>query len=162
MTKTPVLFKSNNLLIIWTAILFGLTALAVVWLRSAGVNPDTGFSPAIIIIAYAPSLAALLALGWAQGRQGMGQLLQQMLVWRVHIGWYVVSFLGPLALVLIATALYVVFGGSAPAQWLAVPAAGDIGGLIGPLIAGSIGEELVGAGLRSGCCKCGTACCGQV
>ncbi|HVI69079.1 MAG TPA: CPBP family intramembrane glutamic endopeptidase, partial [Magnetospirillaceae bacterium] len=84
----------------------------------------------------------LIVAGLMSAAGGFGVLLKQILIWRVSIKWYALALLGPLVLVLLATLLYIVAGGVNPAQWLTVPAANNIGGLIGPLIAGSVGEEL--------------------
>lgn len=128
----------NQALTVWGALLFGLTGLGIVWLWLTSVNPDTDFSPAIILIAYAPSLAAVLAAG-VPGAGGLGTLLKQMLIWRVSLKWYALALLGPLVLVAVAIFLYMVAGGDMSSGWFALPA---IGSLIGPLIAGSLGEEL--------------------
>jgi membrane protease YdiL (CAAX protease family) len=139
---TDKTFRVGRSIAGWVIAVFGLTGLAVIWLTLAGVNPDTGFSPAIILIAYSPTLAAILVAWLLPGAGGLRALFRQMAVWRVHIGWYALALLGPWILVLAAIWLYALFGGAAPVQWLAIPASGDIGGMIGPLIAGSLGEEL--------------------
>lgn len=125
-------------LITWAVTLFGLTAVSVLWLRLANFNFATDFSPAIIIIGYSSSLAALFVSALLPGIRPVA-LLKQILVWRVNIGWYLLVLLGPLVLVLLATFLFVLTGGTAPSQILAAPA---VGSLIGPLIAGSLGEEI--------------------
>lgn len=141
MSTTSLPTKINHCLIAWALVLFGFVAAAVTWLWATAVNPDTDFSPAIILIAYSPSLAALLVTWLIPAAGGLRPLLKQMFIWRVSIGWYALALLGPLIVVLVATLLYVLAGGASPSQWLALPTAGAMGGLIGPLIAGSIGEE---------------------
>jgi membrane protease YdiL (CAAX protease family) len=76
------------------------------------------------------------------------KLLKQVTRWRVHIGWYLVALLGPIPLLLLADLIFVMFGGAAPKQWLAMPSGTAEGGMsallfaIGAVIAGAIGEEL--------------------
>ena len=123
-------------LITWAILLFGLTGLGVLWLRAAGVNPDDGFSPAIIIIAYASSLAAFCAAA-LPGGGGAKALLRQALIWRVSIAWYALALIGPFVLVLVAILLYKLFGGAVPSAILAAPESSAFG----PLIAGALGEE---------------------
>lgn len=41
-------------------------------------------------------LAALLVVGYSEGRSGLGVWLRSLLKWRVHIGWYAVALLLPL------------------------------------------------------------------
>ena len=68
--------------------------------------------------------------------------------WRIHLGWYLVALLGPIPLLLLADAIYVMLGGAAPRQWLALPSGTAEGGMsavlftIGAIIAGAFGEEL--------------------
>jgi membrane protease YdiL (CAAX protease family) len=134
--------NSMNSLTLWIALVFGITAVSVAWLWSTGVNPMNDFSPAIIVIGYASSLAALLAMGLTRGWAGIRELLGQILIWRVSIAWYLVALVGPIVLVLLAVLLSMLMGTTVESPWLAMPSAGDIGGMIGPLIAGSLGEEL--------------------
>lgn len=133
--------RINLCLIAWASVLFGTVAAAVAWLWATNINPSTDFSPAIILIAYSPPLVALFVTWLIPTAGGLSALLKQMLVWRASIKWYALALIGPLVLVLVATFLYVLVGGAKPSQWLALPTAGAIGGLVGPLIAGSL-EEL--------------------
>jgi membrane protease YdiL (CAAX protease family) len=99
------------------------------------------FSPAILAIAYSPGLVALGVAGFLPGAGGFRSILGQFLHWRAGIQWYALALLGPFVLVLLATALFVALGGRPPAHWFVVPPAASIGVLVGPVIAGSIGEE---------------------
>lgn len=141
MLKKALSIKVSQTLSLWGALLFGFTGTAVAWLWLTAVNPNTDFSPAIIVIAYSPSLAALLAVALS-GAGGIGALLKQMLIWRVSLKWYALALCGPLVLMAVAIFLYMATGGDVSAGWFTVPAGAAIGGLIGPLIAGSIGEEI--------------------
>src|SRR4051812_47922299 len=86
-------------LIAFAAGLFGVTALCVALLKQAGIDPDKDFSPAIIVIAHAPSLVALAVTAIFFGRKGLIALLKQVTKWRVGLGWYGLVLLGPLGLV---------------------------------------------------------------
>ena len=135
---TDVVYRN---LIAWAVLLFGLTAIGVLWLRLTNFNFATDFSPAIIVIAYSSSLAALFVSALLPGIRPV-ELFKQVLVWRVSLNWYLLALLGPLVLVLLATLLFVLTGGSVSSQILVMPAASALGSLIGPLIAGSLGEEI--------------------
>jgi uncharacterized protein len=126
-------------LAVWAYTLFGLTSLALWYLWMRGINPDVEFSPIIPLIAYAPSLAALFAAVVVPRGLGLRVLLRQLFIWRVSVWWYVLALLGPFMLVLVASFLYVMVGGPLPSHWFVAPEASVI---IGPLIAGSLGEEL--------------------
>lgn len=62
----------------------------------------------------APTLAAFLVAGLAQGRQGMAAILRRMLHWRVGWQWYAFVLLVPAALCVSAVGIHVVLGGRAP------------------------------------------------
>jgi membrane protease YdiL (CAAX protease family) len=126
-------------LITWVVALFGLTGLGVLYLILTGVDQSKDFSPAIILIAYAPSLAALCTAGFLPGAGGVGWLLRQIGKWRVGIQWYALALVGPLVLVLLANVISLALGGALPHPWLAFP---ELGSALGPLIAGSLGEEI--------------------
>ncbi|MCA1738799.1 MAG: hypothetical protein LC740_08240, partial [Actinobacteria bacterium] len=58
---------------------------------------------------YAPLLAAIITMGIANGAEGLRELFQRMIKWRVGLGWLLVAAFSPLALFGI-TAGIVVFG----------------------------------------------------
>ncbi len=129
----------NRSLIAWIIALFGLTGLGVLTLILTGVDQRKDFSPAILLIGYAPSLAALCVVGSLSGAGGVRSLLRPLGKWRVGIQWYALALVGPLLLVLLTHGIYLALGGALPQQWVALPA---LGSAIGPLIAGSLGEEI--------------------
>jgi membrane protease YdiL (CAAX protease family) len=129
---------------LWLALLAALTATGVLWLRSTGTSPADGFSPAILVIAYAPSLAALVASGVFGGYQAVRGLLGQIGRWRFAFRWYATALLLPVVVVGLAQLLYRLAGGTVAGPWL------DVSGLaigFGAVIAGSLGEELGWRGL---------------
>lgn len=131
--------------IAWVLLLFGLTVVGALPLIVGGLNPDNlpQSSPllplvfaGIVLTAYAPSLAALLVAAKA----GAGRaLLRQVGTWRVGMAWYGLALMGPIVLILLADMIYIVWGGVPPKQWLVFP---SDSAFIGPLLAGSLGEEL--------------------
>lgn len=123
----------------WTAVLAALTSLAVLWLTKAGVNPTTDFSPAVLLVAYSPTLAAILVATVLQGFKGQDWLWRQLAHWRVALTWYAIALFGPLVLVFVANAVYIYLGGSGPTSWWDFS---QIGGWLGPLVAGALGEEI--------------------
>lgn len=125
---------------VWAATLFAITCLAVLYLNITNVNPDTGFSPAIVIMAYSPSLAAVMVAGLVPGSLSASALFRQVLVWKVPIKWYALALAGPALLVLVATLIYAFTGGRS-SEWLRVPAPETMLAMLGPLLAGSVGEE---------------------
>ena len=90
----------------------------------------------IVLTAYAPSLAALLVAARAGGAL---VLLRQVGRWRVGVAWYALVLIGPFVLVLSADLIYVLSGGAPPETWLVFPSSLAF---VGPLVAGSLGEEL--------------------
>ncbi len=137
--NTPEISAISCSLIIWVVILFGLTGLGVLSLILTGVDQSKAFSPAILLIGYAPSLAALCTAGFLSGAGGVRSLLRPIGKWRPGLQWYALVLLGPLVLVLLANVIDLALGGALPHPWLAFP---ELGSVIGPLIAGSLGEEI--------------------
>ncbi|HEY5981759.1 MAG TPA: hypothetical protein VIT41_19195, partial [Microlunatus sp.] len=125
-------------LLVWISLLGVLTVGGAIWLTAAG-GSYRDFSMAILVIAYAPSIAALVAVGFQRG--GVRALLGQLLRWRAGARWYAIALLGPLLLVLAASALVVALGLAAPTTWLVLPSAAMAPALLGPIVAGSLGEE---------------------
>ncbi len=129
----------------WVALLFALTFIGALPLVVGGMDLNNlpGSSPrlplataGIILTAYAPSLAALLV---ASRSGGVRALLRQVKTWRVGVYWYALVLAGPFVLILSADLIYVAFGGAPPRSWLIFPTSLAF---IGPLVAGSLGEEL--------------------
>ncbi|HET8839967.1 MAG TPA: hypothetical protein VFN35_00810, partial [Ktedonobacteraceae bacterium] len=129
----------NGSLFAWIIAFFGLTGLGVLILQLTGVDQRRDFSPAIILIAYSPSFAALCVVGLFHGIDGVRSLLQPLGKWRVGIQWYVLVLLGPLVLALLTNVAMLVLGRTPPQQWIDFSA---LGSAAGPLIAGSLGEEI--------------------
>jgi membrane protease YdiL (CAAX protease family) len=125
-------------IITWLALLVVLTVGGSAWLNAEGLSYQD-FSPAILLVAYAPLIAAVVAAGLERG--GIRALLTQFLRWKVRVRWYALAILGPLLLVLVATALCVAFGAAVPLSWLVVPPLTATPALLGPIVAGSLGEE---------------------
>lgn len=136
-TITP--HRVRTALLLWAAILGGLTVLGTVLLRVSGVDPDNGFSPAILIIAYASSVAALLTTGLLYGRGAVGKLLRRVGYMGRSRGAYVAALMVSLGVVAAAHAIWLALGHPMSGPWV------DVSGLmpaLGSIIAGSIGEEI--------------------
>jgi len=125
---------------VWLLILAGLTGSGVLILNMTGVDQDRDFSPAIVLIAYSASLAALITTAVCRGDFTVGSLLRQTLKWRVDPRWYVLALTGPAVLVLASNGIYRLAGGDP--QWSAFLDVGVITSGLGALIAGSLGEEI--------------------
>lgn len=135
---------TSSLFWLWLGLLAALTATGVLWLRAAGVDPADGFSPAIIIIAYSPSVAAVVASGILGGWRAVRELLGQIGRWRFAVRWYAVALLLPVVIIGLAQVVYRLLGGEVAGRWL------DVSGLtvgFGAIVAGSFGEELGWRGL---------------
>src|SRR5207245_4679006 len=125
----------------------------VLHLNLAKLNANSSGAPPIALIgilftAYTPTIAALLIAWLWPGAGGVRKLLRPVARWRVPVGWYLVALLGPIPLLLLADLIYVLLGGAAPHQWLAMPSGTAEGGIsavvftIGAVVAGGLGEEL--------------------
>lgn len=148
----------DRAVIAWAVLVFGLLFLGlaplyILHLNLAKLNASTAGVPPIALVgilftAYTPTIAALLIAWRWPGAGGVRRLLQPLGRWRVHVGWYVAALLGPIPLLLLADLIYVMLGGAAPHQWLAMPSGTAEGGMsallftIGAVIAGALGEEL--------------------
>ena len=136
--------RSNNAInprfAVWLLILAGLTGSGVLILNVTGVNQDHDFSPAIVLIAYSSSLAAVIATATCRGDFSVGSLLRQTLKWRVNPTWYLLALTGPAVLVVASNGMYQLAGGDP--QWSAFLDVGAITSGLGALIAGSLGEEI--------------------
>lgn len=67
-----------------------------------------------ILVGYGFVVAALVATGITEGRDGVRALLRRFLVWRVGLRWYAVVLLGAAVVDLAAIALHLVLGGALP------------------------------------------------
>ena len=64
--------------------------------------------------AAGPSIAGLIVVGLVSGWDGIKQMLRRLIKWRVGITWWVVAFLGPLAITLFAIGIHMLGGGETP------------------------------------------------
>ena len=131
--------------ITWAVLVFALTFVGALLLIVGGLNLDQPpraasmlplFIACIFLTAYAPTLAALLV---AARSGGVGTLLRQVATWRVGLGWYAFVLVGPIVMFVVADLIYALSGGAQPAAWVVLPSSLAF---VGPLIAGSLGEEL--------------------
>jgi uncharacterized protein len=59
-----------------------------------------------ILVAWAPTFAALIVSGVSGGRGAVGRLLAGFLRWRVNWRWYLLAILGPVLFIYLAAGLY--------------------------------------------------------
>ncbi|MGW4929894.1 CPBP family intramembrane glutamic endopeptidase [Agromyces sp. NPDC004153] len=123
---------------VWAAVLLAVTAACAFWLNASGGSFEEISLP-VILIAYSPSLTALVVAAFTHDASALARML---LRWRANVGWYALALLGPLAIVFATTAVVVAMGTARPTAWIAVPTAASALALVGPVIAGSLGEEL--------------------
>jgi hypothetical protein len=83
-----------------------------VWVPLAVAQIDTPFYK---IGAFGPTVAALALTALASGRPGLKKLLRRLFIWRVHVFWYLFSFLSTALGALAAIRLHVWLGGAPPA-----------------------------------------------
>jgi len=101
----------------------------------------------IELTAYAPTLAALLAVTVMREPRGIRRLLKPVLTWRVAVHWYVIAVAGSAVLFLAADLVRAIVRAPLPANWVTFPGAAATAFLVGALIAGSFGEEVGWRGL---------------
>lgn len=126
----------------WLLALGGFTVGGAIWLDVTG-GSHREVSAVVLLIAYTPTLAAIIAL--TVGGSGIHVLLDQLRRWKVPVRWYAVALVGPLVIALVAT-LSVAVVDSAPVatipeRWVEAPALATLAALLGPMIAGAVGEE---------------------
>jgi membrane protease YdiL (CAAX protease family) len=101
----------------------------------------------IELTAYAPTLAALLAVALMRERHGVRSLFAPVLRWRVAAQWYVIAIAGSAVLFLAADLVRALVRAPLPAGWVTFPGVATVAFLVGALIAGSFGEEVGWRGL---------------
>lgn len=119
--------------LLWAGLTYFLTLVGALWLLLTGDGPQD-LTPAVLLIAYSPSLAAFAAAAWS-GR--WRELAGQILDWRHDVRWYAVVLLAPIAIALAVDAVFAVGGSEAPERWLLIPGFA----LLGPLLTTPLGEE---------------------
>lgn len=124
-------------LTVWLLLLVILTIGPVGYLRLRAIDPDSTFSPVVVVIGYAPALAAFAAAGLVGGRSEVAALLGRCRHWRVAPWAYVAVLVGPIVITLAAHATDLV-SGRPENGWLDV---GAVGAAAGSFVAGSVGEE---------------------
>ncbi len=96
----------------------GITALVAGYFPSFGEWPlfYDGHQVAEIrgrrtLLVWTPTFAAMIVAGAIGGRQAVGQLMRQFLVWRVNVCWWVCVFALPVLLAVVTVLLFGLSGG---------------------------------------------------
>lgn len=82
------------------------------------------FPIAIILVlvgGFGPFLAAIAITSLRSGRPGVRELLSQFRRWQVHPAWFIVAFLGPAFLGLVALCIAVLLGQPTASHWFIFP-----------------------------------------
>jgi membrane protease YdiL (CAAX protease family) len=87
--------------ILW-APLVGASVGLIKWAPPSGLYLAGGFGPVI---------AAILLAGLKEGKQGIGDLVRRLFVWRVDLKWYGIALLLMPAMRLVSIAVHVALGG---------------------------------------------------
>ncbi|MFI6480977.1 lysostaphin resistance A-like protein [Nonomuraea sp. NPDC050663] len=121
------------MILLWAGLTYLLTLAGALWLLATGDGPQD-LTPAILLIAFSPTLAAFAAAAWS-GR--WRELARQILDWRHDVRWYAVVLLAPIAIALVIDAVFAAGGGQTPERWLLLPGIA----ILGPLLTNPLGEE---------------------
>lgn len=75
---------------------------------------------------FGPTVSALLITGITKGRSGLKELFAKVLIWKVHIFWYVFSLFSTLGVILLSLGIYRLTGKEVvnpndPGQWYLIP-----------------------------------------
>jgi len=122
-------------------VFLGLTFLITwgVWVPLAVLEADT---PLLKLGTFGPTLAALILIGFREGKRGYRRLWDQLTHWRVGWIWYAAALAGPAVVMLAAVKIFTWFGGQGlvyqdPEQWyLVFPVFGYV------LFTSVLGEEI--------------------
>jgi membrane protease YdiL (CAAX protease family) len=148
----------GTLIVAWVVLLFVLIFVCLLPFIAGGVTLSgigklRPSSPLFVlcmagftVVAYTPTLSALLVTRFFPGGGGARSVLRQVRTWRVSIGWYAIALFGPAVLFLLDEAVSLLLGGVPPKKWIVFPSPSGLfpGSLffsVMGLLAGSIGEE---------------------
>ncbi len=155
-TFNPAFAPLDRVVVGWVIGLVAITGLGMLplYFYQLDLSTLTFSTPVPIVVgigieltAYAPTLAALLAVWLIPGGGGVRNLLRPIARWRVGVGWYVIALAGPTGLFLIGDLIRLILGLPLPAIPFTFPELASFGLLVGALIAGSFGEEVGWRGL---------------
>ena len=69
---------------------------------------------ALLIGSWLPNIIGVLITGIANSQKDLREMFSKILLWRIHIKWYFVATLLPVALVFLSIWLYKLLGNSVP------------------------------------------------
>ena len=147
---TPAISRHQGQIVAWVLLLFALTFVGALPLLLQGltlgkISSSTPHLPVVLtgmlVIACAPTLAALLVAGFYPGAGGIRSVTRQVRTWRVPFIWYAIALLMPFVLLLSAEAFSAVRRGAAPAHWMVLPVFSGPGGLYFVIFGSLFAEE---------------------
>lgn len=98
-SRTPTLLRRRRIsLSTFFVIAFALSWLGAIPMIIASWRPGTlppGLTWLQLLMFFGPALSALLVAWWNEGKAGVMNLLQRLLIWRVGLRWYGVAMLAP-------------------------------------------------------------------
>jgi uncharacterized protein len=138
----PAVFLTHPVrrITVWVILLAALTGAAVAAMHLAGAESGEELVPAVLVIAFAPTLAALAVVAATPRLRGLWALLRQVAAWRAGWRWYALVIVAPAVLVLITSLISGLLGGPTPEAWLVLPATGVVVAALGPWFAGMVEE----------------------
>lgn len=100
-------------LVAFFVLAIGLTWLFMITdaLGSRGILPFRLPLPALLLMGYMPTVAAVVVAGATKGSQGVRDLFRKLLITRVALGWYVFAILGPAVVCIASILMYNLLGG---------------------------------------------------
>jgi membrane protease YdiL (CAAX protease family) len=111
-TTTPsISARRNNLVRRYPLASFFVLTFGLAWLPL--IPTALGWFPPILV-AFGPSLAAVIVAALATGRAGLRELLSRITRWRVGLGWYAVALLASVPCFLLIVYVNVLWGAPAP------------------------------------------------
>jgi membrane protease YdiL (CAAX protease family) len=109
------------------------------WLVFLVLSPLVPPMIALLIGSWLPNAVGLFVTGVADGRAGLRELFQRVVLWRIGLKWYAIALFAPIAMAFLTLGLYALLGNGAPGF---APASQLLPILMIAVFTGALGEEL--------------------